>query len=160
MLKLNFHFKEWATELKSWTSKGRIQQSKKNKNSFTVTQMCRMKIRWSGVTVTDLCPFPKPDPHGDILRFIRNTDRRRQARQKDGFANSMKSADETNTKSEREWEKRARKPEEGTNTRKREGTGSEKGAVGKNSMKGKMSLLDKHKNIGTKRETKGKTDLQ
>lgn len=40
MLKLNFHFKEWATELKSWTSKGRIQQSKKNKNSFTVTQMC------------------------------------------------------------------------------------------------------------------------
>lgn len=161
MLKLNFHFKEWATELKSWTSKGRIQQSKKKTKTLLQWRRCvRMKIRWSGVTVTDLCPFPKPDPHGDILRFIRNTDRRRQARQKDGFANSMKSADETNTKSEREWEKRARKPEEGTNTRKREGTGSEKGAVGKNSMKGKMSLLDKHKNIGTKRETKGKTDLQ
>lgn len=160
MLKLNFHFKEWATELKSWTSKGRIQQSKKTKTLLQWRRCVRMKIRWSGVTVTDLCPFPKPDPHGDILRFIRNTDRRRQARQKDGFANSMKSADETNTKSEREWEKRARKPEEGTNTRKREGTGSEKGAVGKNSMKGKMSLLDKHKNIGTKRETKGKTDLQ
>lgn len=161
MLKLNFHFKEWATELKSCTSKGRIQQSKKKQKTLLQwSRRVRMKIKWSGVTVTDLCPFPKPDPHGDILRFIRSTDRRRQARQKDGFANSMKSADETNTKSEREWEKRARKPEEGTNTRKREGTGSEKGAVGKNSMKGKMSLLDKHKNIGTKRETKGKTDLQ
>lgn len=118
---------------------------KKTKTLLQWRRCVRMKIRWSGVTVTDLCPFPKPDPHGDILRFIRNTDRRRQARQKDGFANSMKSADETNTKSEREWEKRARKPEEGTNTRKREGTGSEKGAVGKNSMKGKMSLLDKRR---------------
>ena len=40
------------------------------------------------------------------------------------------------------------------------GKGSARRVVGKSSMKRKKSLLNKQKNIGTERETKGKTDFQ
>lgn len=36
--------------------------------------MDRLEVKGSGVKVTDLLPLPKPDPHGDILRFIYEKD--------------------------------------------------------------------------------------
>lgn len=59
----------------------------------------RLKVRWSGVTATDLCPFPKLAPHGDILRFIyekygemtkKGERGGKTERQKDGFAKTKK----------------------------------------------------------------------
>lgn len=49
--------------------------------------------------------------------------------------------------------------ERGTN-KTEGGKGSERGVVGKSSMKRKKSQLDKQTNISKRRETRGKTDLQ
>lgn len=40
------------------------------------------------------------------------------------------------------------------------GKGSERGVVGKSSMKGKKTQLDKQRNISKRRETKGERDLE
>lgn len=114
----------------------------------------------SGVKVTDLCPLAKLDPHGDILRFIYEKD--------GGMAEEGEEAEKDLQRQKmlqrkRTSEERINKECGGEKWKKNktEGVmGSKRGVVGKSSMKGKKSLLDKQKNIRTKRHKRGKTDLQ
>lgn len=161
MLKLNFHFKEWATELKSWTSKGRIQQSKKKQKLFYSDadvlgwRSDGQESQWlTCAHFQSRIPMVTSSASLEIQIDEGRRDRRMdlQTQWKVQMRRTQKARG--SERKERENQRKGQTQESGR------GRGSEKGAVGKNSMKGKMSLLDKHKNIGTKRETKGKTDLQ
>lgn len=46
---------------------------KKNKK-ITDRLSIKFKVRWWEGKMTDLCPLPKPAPHGEILRFIYEKD--------------------------------------------------------------------------------------